>query len=958
MKIKNYRWILSSIVVVLVPVFLWSQDDDSDEEIVTLSPFTIDETENVGYSATTTLAGTRLKTKLEDVGAAISVYTEEFLKDIGATDSETLLPYAVNTESAGVYGNFANGVAQDGNRINPHYAQRIRGLNPATLTRNYFTTDIPFDGYNTQSVTINRGPNSLLFGIGSAGGVIENSIRDATVSGDRGSASIRFGERGSHRETLDVNKVLIEDRLAIRVAAVQDDEEYKQRPAFERDKRIFLSLEAVLREGEDSWFGRTTLRASHEGGDITSNRPNVVPPVYEFEHWFDDEHSLSRAGPEFFLDNNTLSDRGPHLFGGGQFFWLGASPNLGYPKALFNSNRPHEFIHHRAPYEVVEDDEIIQGWLSDGTFRDHPDVPAPMPINQNLNFNSIGTPVTLNFFGQIALISPDHTVPAYGDWDNSRGFQGQQGASFDFKPRGPAMKGWPTVYTSTQHQIAGAGFRRPTMPLEMIDNNNMLFTGDMNRVNQDFDTTDFSLEQILFDGKGGFEFAYHEESYDTEADLTFSPGQFGTFGNSRNIRVDLNIWQRDGAELNPHVGRAFMNDFARDRQFTQTGRESWRANGFYEIDLTKNEGFSRHFGRHILSGIRLHEERTVHNQMRRFHWGDDVSGGGAEARAFGGQPLGGGARQIRHSVYFGPSLLGDQFRTATDFKITEPINAPVIREGDVFNLQFINPGFGWGGYGSGQFPAQDILISTTGNRIEVDSEVFAYQGYFFEELEHIPTLAVIYGNRTDESKQFLSRNSDTSFSSNLPDGTADPAGGEILTVSTDPIKGDTETKSVVAHIPDSWNPFSDVARLSVHWSESENFQPSRLRRNIFNEVLNPPTGDTRERGFTMSLLDDRVSIRLNWYETNESRSTSGGATALFQSFFNQAGRTSINNLINDRNTGLPFVLDARKYYRAGPLYLFCQRNHGKRRDRPGTYYNERWCGSQWRSTSCQFYQRQ
>lgn len=923
MKSNSHNWIIAVGLLVLSPFFALAQEEEEDEpEVYELSPFVIEEGEIQGYLATTTLAGTRLKTRLADVGAAISVYTEELLRDLGATDSETLLPYALNTESAGVFGNFSNGVAQDGNRINPHYAQRIRGLNPATLTRNYFTTNIPFDGYNTHSVTINRGPNSLLFGIGSAGGVIENSIRNATVGGDRGSVSLRLGERGSHRGTFDVNKVLVEDRLAVRVAGLYDEQEHKQRPAFERDKRMFVSLEAVLRKGEDSWFGRTTMRASHEQGQINSNRPNIVPPVYEFEQWFDDEHSLSRAGPEWYLEHNTLSNRGPHLFGGGQFFWLGASPNLGYPKALFNSNRPHEFIHHRAPYDVVEDDEIIQGWLSDGTFRDHPDVPAPMPINQQLNFNSIGTPVTLNFFAQIALISPDHTVPSFGDWDASRGFQGQQGASFDFKPRGPARKGWPAVYTSTQHALRGAGFKRPTMPLVMFDNNNLLITGDMNRVGQEFDATDFSLEQILFDGKGGFEFAYHEESYDTEADLSFSPGNFGVFGNSRNVRVDLNIWQRDGAALNPHVGRAFMNDFTRDRQFNQIGRESWRANAFYEIDLTESDGITKHFGRHILSGIKLNEERTVHSQAKRFHWGDDVTGGGAEARAFGGQPLGGGARQIRHSVYFGPSLLGDQFRTATDFRITDPINAPRINEGDVFKLQFINPGFGWGGYGSGEFPARDILTRSTGNRIEVSSEVLAYQGFFFEEMEHIPTLALVYGTRSDESRQFLSRNSDPGFSSNLPDGTADPEGGELLAVSTDPISGDTETTSIVARIPDSWNPLSDAVSLSVHWSESENFQPTRLRRNIFNEELNPPTGDTEERGFTLSMLEDRLSVRLNWYETNESQSTSGGATGLFQQFFNNAGRTPIINLINDRNQDLPFVQDSENTLEQGPYTYF------------------------------------
>ena len=43
------------------------------EETVQLTPFVVAESEDRGYAATSTLAGTRLRTDLRDVGAAISV---------------------------------------------------------------------------------------------------------------------------------------------------------------------------------------------------------------------------------------------------------------------------------------------------------------------------------------------------------------------------------------------------------------------------------------------------------------------------------------------------------------------------------------------------------------------------------------------------------------------------------------------------------------------------------------------------------------------------------------------------------------------------------------------------------------------------------------------------------------------------------------------------------------------
>ena len=63
---------------------LWIQDDA--EEVFELSPFTIEAEDTDGYQAISTLAGTRIKTDLRDLGAAISVITPELLEDTGAVD--------------------------------------------------------------------------------------------------------------------------------------------------------------------------------------------------------------------------------------------------------------------------------------------------------------------------------------------------------------------------------------------------------------------------------------------------------------------------------------------------------------------------------------------------------------------------------------------------------------------------------------------------------------------------------------------------------------------------------------------------------------------------------------------------------------------------------------------------------------------------------------------------------
>ncbi|MBM3844128.1 MAG: hypothetical protein FJ397_12865, partial [Verrucomicrobia bacterium] len=63
----------------------------ADDVPVTLSPFVVEEAQDRGYAATSTLAGTRLRTDLRDVGAAISVVTSQFLLDTGSTNARDFL---------------------------------------------------------------------------------------------------------------------------------------------------------------------------------------------------------------------------------------------------------------------------------------------------------------------------------------------------------------------------------------------------------------------------------------------------------------------------------------------------------------------------------------------------------------------------------------------------------------------------------------------------------------------------------------------------------------------------------------------------------------------------------------------------------------------------------------------------------------------------------------------------
>src|SRR5690606_7531025 len=97
---------------------------------------------------------------------------------------------------------------ETGRFANPNQNTRVRGLASADNARDYFLTDIPWDGYNVDRVDLQRGPNSIMFGQGSPAGLINTGTQTA---GFKNSADVefRFGSFGSTRAVLNVNREII-----------------------------------------------------------------------------------------------------------------------------------------------------------------------------------------------------------------------------------------------------------------------------------------------------------------------------------------------------------------------------------------------------------------------------------------------------------------------------------------------------------------------------------------------------------------------------------------------------------------------------------------------------------------------------------------------------------------------------------------------------------------------------
>ena len=190
-------------VAQVAPAPVKSTSNPPAAETVVLSPFEVI-SDSRGYFAPNTMSGTRLNSKIEDLGMSISVVTKEQMADFALLDINDIFNYEASTEGTGNYSARSfdqNGFETDAVQLMPESANRIRGLNPANISFGNFETSgaIPLDPLNIDAVEISRGPNSSLFGLGTGGGTVNsvpssaNLTRIAPPARSRSSTSIKAG---------------------------------------------------------------------------------------------------------------------------------------------------------------------------------------------------------------------------------------------------------------------------------------------------------------------------------------------------------------------------------------------------------------------------------------------------------------------------------------------------------------------------------------------------------------------------------------------------------------------------------------------------------------------------------------------------------------------------------------------------------------------------------------------
>lgn len=573
--------LLPAAAALLLPATGWAQTLD-DDEIFILTPFEVQAGDDVGYVGSSTLAGNRLRTRIEDVGASISIYTRTFLEDISATDNQTLLAFGLNTEVGGARGNFVgadNFGLENANLERPNNNTRVRGLTFADNTRNFYLTDVPWNGYNIERVEVQRGANSVLFGVGSPAGIINASTIEAGLRESSGRLQVRFDRFGSFRSSLDYNQVLIEDELGVRVSLLEERTKYRQKPAFNNDRRGFITATyAPEFLNRDEMTLR--LKGNYERGRIRSNSPRSIAPTDRITPWFT---PVGQSGFQGEFANiadwglggrlvDQINEDGIGTIGTSRFnAWVdggsGNDPIYVYvPHSTDVALITERSVNSRGSwFAVTEDGEVVEVVPNDGS-----------GFNGQIQGTVRGVgPVTINDTNRAAA---EAALPFQGFWRASS-------------------------FTNTDH----------------FDFFNHLIDGDTKVEKKNFDVYEFDLMHTFMNNRFGYNLSYFKQEYESE----FNPVLGQVFVPS--IYVDIGMWDitstPDNLVPNPHAGQAYA-----DWNFGHVGsnestydRDSKRAQAFVTIDipdLTDGDSwFTRFLGRHDVVGVLQNQdfERKTRN---------------------------------------------------------------------------------------------------------------------------------------------------------------------------------------------------------------------------------------------------------------------------------------------------------------------------------------------------------
>ncbi len=788
--------------------------DDDDTEVVQLSPFEVSSTKDKGYAASSSLAGSRLNTELRDIAAAVQVITPEFMKDVGATNLQKVLIYTTNTEVGGVGGNFYGGNTDDkgyARRMltDPQTTARIRGLNDADITREYFPSDIPMDWYSLSRVDISRGPNSILFGLGSPAGLVNNTLKVPNMRKNAYSAEVRTGSYGSLRESLDVDQTIVPGQLGLRVVGLNDEANFRQDFTYNHDKRLYA---AARWQPKLSDKVHTQIDVQGEWGRIRGNRPVAGTPSDFISNWFGPANKLVIPNDEYWTAPGFVENRYAAQTIGGQLW----------------DDHPVSFFSDPTSGAVGLPGNPTQAMLLRG--------------GHNVNGGGWGS--------WVGLINP-----------NWVGDPGNQKNTASYFANNPTVSAILNDYQSKTGKTF-SGFGQGMWPTQMIVNGPLSrLLADQNIVGpnksefNNFTDINLGFTQSYFGDRLGINVAYNKQSYRTG----YANLMEGLWGMNM-ISVDVNQTLRGSTTPNPNFGRPYTIGEGRGGIYSKD-RENWRVTAFGVLkatDFLKSDGWlAQILGEHTFTGVRSSQRyKNFDRSFALYRWDPSYQ---KIVENWNGYATWRGLHYLGSSLLNTPSMDAITGVTGVRTLQTPPLTQNVRYDNQTewtqsnFNLLSSADNI-------------DKLYDGVGQGFDdTKSKVFVWQGKMLNNI-----LVPIFGWREDTYTRW---NKPSNPARDATYGYVLPFSSDWNYDKVTPIyaKQQRRSWSVAVHGKELMemfrHPLPQGMDITLLYNDSSSFRPSDVAVNVYNQQEPLPSGETKDLSVLVSAFDDRISLRVTKYKT-------------------------------------------------------------------------------------------
>ncbi|MBL9203101.1 MAG: TonB-dependent receptor plug domain-containing protein, partial [Opitutaceae bacterium] len=228
--------------------------------VLELETFSVTSDKAIGYRSLDSISGSNSRIAVRDLPQSISVFTSEFMQDIGAGNLAESVAYAASLTSGRNIQQF--------NRVE----FSLRGF-PATTLREGLTWSLGNDGYNIDRIEVVKGPAAVLYGASQPGGFV-NVIAKRPRAKAGGSAKVTLGRYDRHRAEFDLTGPAAGGgQLLFRFAGAY--EKFDSFREWENGENTYLNPMVTWKP-----FRRVAFTASHELQRSRRTPNNQTPILY------------------------------------------------------------------------------------------------------------------------------------------------------------------------------------------------------------------------------------------------------------------------------------------------------------------------------------------------------------------------------------------------------------------------------------------------------------------------------------------------------------------------------------------------------------------------------------------------------------------------------------------------------------------------------------------------------